>query len=63
MFCDIKSWLLCNADVGNTSCLWGPCGVNILWIWLNVGDLWDHFKSDMQFDKLLPPLLTVRHLY
>ena len=33
--------LLCNADVGHTtSCLWDPRGINILWVWLNVGDLW-----------------------
>ena len=43
MFCDIKSGLLlCNTDIGHTTtmgCLRDPCGIHILWTWINVEDL------------------------
>ena len=40
MFSDIKSWLLCNADVCDSGCFWDPCGIYLLWIGVDERDLW-----------------------
>ena len=40
MFSDIKSRLLCNADVCDSGCFWDPCGIYLLWIGVDDRDLW-----------------------
>ena len=64
MFSDIKSRLLCNADVCDSCCFWDPCGIYLLWIGVDERDLWGRISKKKKFreEKTRPHLTTVRHL-